>query len=260
MEANLARRAADLLAAARINQQYLGGLPVEVAPATIDDAYQIQDATAMRFGGIGGWKLSPLRPDGEPTCSSIGAHHILASSAIVPLPSLRTVIEVEIAVKFAANLLEGERPFTLDEVRSAIGSVHLAIEVCGSRFTDPKALPPNFANADSQSNIAVIVGPARRDWQEIEFRDLAMTLYIDSNEVATTKGGPSTEGTLAALTWLANHAAKRCGGLRAGQVVITGARIPPTPLQTGSRVFAEAAGLGSVALEFNRTDSAGRGV
>jgi 2-keto-4-pentenoate hydratase len=98
-----------------------------------------------------------------------------------------------------------------------------------------------------------VLGPGRTDGLSLEFATVAMRLRIDGAQVADTAGGATTEAVLGALVWLANHAAARNGGLKAGQIVITGARLGPVPI-TGSTAEAEVEGLGTVSLTLQPGD------
>jgi 2-keto-4-pentenoate hydratase len=93
----------------------------------------------------------------------------------------------------------------------------------------------------------VVKGDGTASFDTVEFADVAMSLTFDGTVVGTATGGPSTADVLATLTWLANHACARSGGLRAGQVVITGARIHPISLPPrGAGLTAHLAGIGTV--------------
>ena len=64
--------AANLLINARRTHTPIADLPAAVAPASLDEAYFIQDAIAAAFGPIGGWK--------------IGAGSLEATPAYAPMP------------------------------------------------------------------------------------------------------------------------------------------------------------------------------
>ena len=57
--------AAALLADARRTRQPLARLPEECRPATLEEAFAIEEATVVRLGDhIAGWKVARL-PDGQ---------------------------------------------------------------------------------------------------------------------------------------------------------------------------------------------------
>lgn len=246
MASQLEAEAAALLVAARRDGQPLADLPPGLQPTTVAQAYAIQDEVLRTHGEIGGWKVAPA--DAEPRCAPIPARHIRSSPASFTAQELpRPEAEIEIALTLGRDLPPRATPYTVDDVRAAIATVHPAIEILNSRFTDRKAVSALTAAADSQSNAAVVLGEGRPDGTGLEFAEVAMRLRLNGAEAAYTPGGAATAVVLSALAWLANHAAARCGGLKAGQVIITGARLGPTAV-AGMSVDAEAEGLGTVSL------------
>lgn len=249
-----ALEAARLLVEARRTRKRLRDLPQP--PATIEQAYAVQDAVIGHLGPVGGWKVGPWRVGEVPACAPIPASYVHDSPADLPAEDMPDAAgEVEIAVKLARSLPPRATPYGPDDIRAAIGSVHLAIEIISSRFTDRRAVAPLSAIADTQNNGGIVVGPGLGNWSSLDFGAVTMRLERDSREIATAEGGPSTEDVMLALAWLATHAAERCGGLREGQVVITGARISPNPI-AGSKAVATAVGLEPVSLEL-RPEAAG---
>ncbi|UFN48266.1 fumarylacetoacetate hydrolase family protein [Roseomonas sp. OT10] len=247
---NDAERAAALLLEARRGGAPLEDLPVALRPTGIGQAYAIQDAVIRQTGRIGGWKVGPRRGDADPSCAPIGAELIHASPArFAAMPGAE--IEVEIAVTLGRDLPPRETPYAADDLREAIATLHPAIELLGSRFRDRKAASALSVVADSQSNAAVVLDPGRADWQGLALESVGMRLRLDGAEVATVAGGADTANVLSALAWLADHAAARTGGLRRGDVVITGARLGPWPRGAATDVEAEVAGLGTVGIAFD---------
>jgi len=254
MDAESIGRAADLLVDVRRSRRRLTDLPPDLQPSDIAAAYAVQDAVVARAGTIGGWKVSPPTPVEEPRCSPVLAADIHASPANLTFAAnlIAPEIEVEIALLLARDLPARARAFDAEEVAEAIGSAHPALEILSSRFENRKAVPPNAAVADGQSSGGIVFGPALTDWRSLDFANVAMELYYDDERVGHCAGGPTLAVVLEEMTWLANHAARRNGGLKSGQIVITGARIKPIPIpRPNSRVRAEVAGLGSVSAKFD---------
>lgn len=251
MQSKDAAQAALLLVEARHGGHRLADLPEELKPATLAQAYAIQDAVIARLGPIGGWKVGPKRGDSDPTCSPISASLIRptpARFAARDVPAAEA--EVEVAVRFGRDLPPRPASYGPDEVRAAIAAVLPAIELLSSRFVDRAAAAPLSVIADSQSNGAVVIGDDRADWQSLDLARIAMRLRLDGAEAGRTDGGPDADSMLAALTWLANHVADRTGGLKKGDVVITGARVGPLPLN-GAATEADVPGLGIVRVAFD---------
>ena len=230
----------------------LANLPTDLVPATLADAYAIQTETIAALGRVGAWKVTPMPAEGEPFCSPILAGDVHASGATLQRANLPGLgVEVEVALTIATDLPAKADGYSADAVKAAIGSIHVALEVLASRYLDRKAVPRLAGFADLQSNGAVIVGPAVVSPQLPEFGAQAMSLALDGTEVQSTTGNATTENVLAALAWLADHAAARGLPLKAGDVVITGARLgPQNATFTGTSAVATAPGLGTVSATF----------
>ncbi|MBO1074104.1 2-keto-4-pentenoate hydratase [Roseomonas marmotae] len=257
MVQNSPERAAQLLVAVRQGQERLKDLPEDLRPRSTEQAYAIQDGVIRLLGPIGGWKVSPKSGHAEPGCSPISAALIQASPAslaqsAVPGAEIEVEIEIEIeiAVTLGHDLPPRATPYTPEDLRAAIAALHPAVELLSSRFRDRRAAAPLSLLADSQSNAAVVLGAGLAEWEGLDLREVAMHLRLDREQVAAVNGGAGIEDVLAALAWLANHAAARTGGLRKGEVVITGARIGPWSRGDATEVEADVAGLGTVAITF----------
>lgn len=222
--------AAALLFAARRDLTLLTDLPACLRPATIEEAYAIQDAGVRRLGEVHGWKVGPARNGDEPRCSPLTARP-LGSPALLPDAGPAPLeLELELAVTLAAGLPPRDRAYGVEDVAAATGSLHLAFELIGSRFEDRRRVSPLTAVADQQSNAGVVIGPGLTAWRDLDLSAVGLTLAFDDEQVAAKNGDTTTPALLELVAWLANHAAARGVGLRAGQVVITGARLGPCPV------------------------------
>lgn len=234
-------RAASVIVAARRARVQIPTLSAELAPASVEEAYAIQDSSMRQLGPLGGWKLA-IGPG--LSCSPLPARAIFATPA--KLPADRPYkIEAEVGIMIGKDLDEQQ---SADTVRAAIASVHPAIELVLSRFA---GLAPKVQGlADCQSNEAVIVGKAIEGWASSDFASAQMALSIDGETAAANSDGVSIAALLAPLVWLANHARARGMSLRKGHFIITGARLKaPAPGKPCS-VAVEVGGHGqSVSLE-----------
>lgn len=242
---------AALLISHRASGTLVVALRSEIVPQTIDEVYQIHAETVASQGPIGAWKVSPVPETGQPIAAPILAASIFADGAALraaDFPGLG--IEVEVAVTIDRDFPAIAGGYTPADMRTAIGSIHIALELLASRFVDRSAVPRLAAIADLQSNGGIALGAAMPAGTLPEFGGQDMVLTVDGVQVGATAGDARTENVLAALAWLANHAAALGLPLKAGNIVITGARLGPLPLN-GKRVEAHAGGLGSVKLAFD---------
>jgi len=239
------KAAADLLLAARRQDISLACLPQQLMPA---DAAEV----TLALGMVAGWKVGAKGPGMPITCAPMPAQCVFAAPH--HCADLRLVgrrgIEVEIALRMQHDLPPRAAPYTEQEVVAAVGAVHPAIEIVASRYTDYPMANPLAGLADSLSNGAFIYGPGRGDLGRIDQRVQLAELHFDDREVVRCVGGNPVGDIWPLVTWLANHLAERCGGLKAGQFVTTGSCTGMLAAAAGSHVRAALADLGAVELSF----------
>lgn len=245
---------AEMLIGARQDRRPLEIPPDALQPGTVAEAYAIQDLIVERLGGHSAWKVGPAGSAGdEPRCAALLSRDFsMSPSDLSAAPFVsRPLVEAEIAVRFSRDIPLGDTPIDADAVIGAIGSVHCALEVLSPRFRDRRAMPALLSLADLQNNAGVVLGSGLENWRSLEFADVAFELNFDGRETLRGPGGPSTAEVIEMLVWLANHAAGRGLAIRAGHVVITGARTPATELpEQVSKVTAYASGIGNVCATF----------
>lgn len=212
--------------AGRLIAAHDGGPVVETVadasvPVDLDAVYALQDEIIRQIGAVGGWKVAAGMGD-PPLCSPIPANRYFAAADLLDGKHHRLILaEIEIALRLGTDL---PADASTETVAAAIVSIHPAIEMVGNPFADRDATPRNVQLGDLQSNGAVVVGTALDRAIIEELDTLAVTLELDGKPVHAVEKGASWEDTLKAVAWLSGHAAGRGMPLRAGQVIITGAR------------------------------------
>lgn len=241
--------AAKHLLNARRSGFRLEGLADCYIPGDRQTAYAVQDALIAQSGeDIGGWKVAA---DGapDPVCSPLLASAYRSPSEPLQLArTMATIVEAEVAVEIGADLPSRDRPFSEAEVEAAISALRPSLEILGTRFNRSTDVPPLLAVADLQNNSAVISGSAVREWKDLDPSRLRIVLRA-AGRTLEARQGASKADVLAALTFLANGRARTYGGLRAGQIIITGARVNMPIAGGGSVVMASFDGLGDMALK-----------
>jgi 2-keto-4-pentenoate hydratase len=240
--------------AARIDQ-----LPARCRPRDRAEGYAIQAEVARLSGQrVAGWKIAATSTAGQrhigvdgPLAGCLLSGRLVDPGATVDLEgnSMR-VAEAEFAFRMAAPLPPRPAPYTIDEVADATASLHLAIEVPDSRYEDVAIVGAPQLIADTACACWAAIGPpVKADWRA---RDLA------AHEVAAFRNGrpagdgrgENVGGPLRALTWLANEIAAHAGGLRPGDVIMTGTCVPPVAIAPGDRVRMDFRDLGRIELRF----------
>lgn len=229
-------------------------LPESCRPLDLEDAWQVQQAVTLSLGqAVGGWKAA-LPSTGKLVVGPIYQPAIQrAALCPVPFPTNGSPdnlkIETEVAFVLAKDLPAREQPYTEAEVDAAVGSVHAALEICASRYTDPTGFAFPEMLADGLVNNGIWLGPEldAPDSPAFELR------WQAGDEAAQTVQGKHPNGhPRAPLYWLANFLRERGIGLKAGQVVITGSYAGVLTVPAGKTLRFDYAGLARFELEFRR--------
>lgn len=223
----LAEAAGELLAR-RASARPGPRLPPHARPADLDEAWQVQQEVTRQWlaagQAVGGWKAS-LPGAGKLVAAPIFASTI-SRAARCPAPAIALAaqtgqlnIEPEIAFVLAHDLPPRHTAYSNAEVDAAVGSVHAALELCASRYTDPTGLPFAEMLADGLVNAGLWLGPELGAAESPAF-----TLSWQAGDApAVQQAARHPDGhPRAPLYWLANFLRERGIGLAAGQVVITG--------------------------------------
>lgn len=241
---------AEALLAHRARAALIDGLSAELIPSDLEAAYAVQTETIRGLGPVGAWKVSPFPSSGEPAASPLLRSDLFEDGAALIASDYAGIgIEAEVAVTLNRALPAQPTPYTPDDLHDAVGSLHLAIEVIATRYADRAKVPLLAQIADLQNGGAIVLGRARQGSEWPELGQQPINLSADGKIVESVTGGATTANVLAALSWLANHAAARGLPLEAGTVVITGARIGALPL-TGKQLLVEGQGFEPVTVSF----------
>lgn len=245
------RMAAALLIAARRRHRQLDSLPDSCRPASAADAYAIQDAVVSELGPVAGWKTGSPGPDIEPIAAPLAASAVFPSGAALPASGFHMIgIEAEIAFRIGRDLPPRAADYERDEVAAAVASLHPAIEVVDSRLPDWDSADAWWRLADNQTNGAFVYGDGLTGWRDIDPVRQPVALSIDGAVVAETVGGNPAGDLLRLLAWVANHCARRCGGLRSGDIVTTGSCTGLIFTAPGAAVVAHFPGIGEARVDF----------
>lgn len=243
--------AANLLLDARRTVEPIVDLPVALQPATLDEAYFVQDRVAEALGEIGGWKIGAPTPEATPMFGPMPSIWIRPGGSVLSAATHRyRGLEAEIAFLLGEDLPVRATPHTRDGVLAAIASCHPVIEELESGLVDPVAAAKLSMVGDLQMHGGLIYGPAYADWKNIDFTKETVTLAIDG-VVRVERTGSNTSGDfLRLLPYLANEGSVRTGGLKAGQWITTGSWTGNIQATTGAPVDVRFATAGHVGLRF----------
>jgi 2-keto-4-pentenoate hydratase len=236
MEDIAARRAAESLLAAHKANLRFERLSALQAPATISDAYDIQDKYVgllrAEHGGTVGYKVGLTSAAMQAFCGidhPIGgvvlASRVHRSGAAVRRADFgRLGLEFEIAVRIKSDVRATGAPFTAELIQPHIDGVCAAIELVDDRSADYANLDVLSLVADNSWNGGIVLSDFATISQD-RWRDLESVLGRATKDRAAIGEGHGRDilgHPFNSVAWLATQLASRGEGLKAGQVVMTG--------------------------------------
>lgn len=240
---------ARLLLEARDSGRRIAALPPELIPVTAAAAYEVQALVAARLGSIAGWKVGAASPTAEITCAPLFASLVAASPARFPARQFPLGgIEGELAFQLGRALPPRAEAYGEDEVWAAVATLHPAIELVNSRYTDVRSSDKRALLADNQANGAFCYGAGLEDWRHVDFLNQPARLEIDGKEAASAVGGSAAGHPKQLLARLANHCAERQLGLAAGIIITTGTHTGLVLAAPGATATVRFSGIGKASV------------
>ena len=234
----------------------IADLPAPEAPRTREDAFAIQDATFDLLGRkAGAWKVGGS-PGTEPTASPIAESKIYTSGQVLASDQHRTFgVEAEIAFRLGSDLPERGTPYQPDDIRAALSTMIVAIEIVESRLQDWPKTDPLWALMDFQANDSLVLGTEMPVPDTLDFASQPVRLLFDDAVAFEDTGTFGGGDPFVLITWLANHAPGRTGslkgrGLKAGDVITTGSWNGVHFAKAGVTARVEFPGLGKADMRF----------
>jgi 2-keto-4-pentenoate hydratase len=254
------REAAQMFVTARTTGTRIAELPEHCRPASADDVNAIVDAVTgelVRHHGetIGGWKIGFVgSPRQAPMICPLFESRLFASPANVPLSlASACLIEPEIAFRLVHDLPPRAKHYRPAEVADALVAC-ASLEMIDTRFDTSRRTIRQMiddkrmrleAMADHNTTGAYITAEGRADWQEFDFAAMRVTMRTPERVLVDRVGGHAFADPFLPCVVIANTMRHR-GGLRAGELLVTGSFSGFFPVEPGAMVSAEFAGFGGV--------------
>lgn len=237
-------------------------LPAGLSPASVEDAYAIQDAyvalRAHRLGAIAGYKVALSSKEMQrfvgvdsPQAGVLLESTLHASPARVRAAEyVRLIVEFEIAVQLAVDLPAADAPFSRSRIAASIRAVMPAIELADDRNADYQQLArhPLELIADNGWSEGAVLGAPVSDWKGLDLAALRGVATINGEKVGEGVGAAALGHPLDAVAWVANHLASHGRGLVFRDVVITGSMITSKAVKAGDVVRFSVENLGEAEL------------
>ncbi|WP_300014786.1 fumarylacetoacetate hydrolase family protein [Pseudonocardia sp.] len=214
----------------------------------LDEAYAVQDRlTALRLGEGRrriGWKLgytsAVMREQMGVSAPNFGPllDDMALRDGAEAVGHLHPRVEPEIGIVLARDL--SGAGLGLGDVAAAVAEVRACLEVVDSIWVDYRFTAAQNT-ADGSSAAGVVIGPAL-DVAPLHCDRIAVQLTEDGAELATATSAAAGGHPLHGVAWLAGELAARGGGLRAGELIITGGLTAAVPLRAGHALAGRFAG------------------
>jgi 2-keto-4-pentenoate hydratase len=258
MSALNARQKAERIVQLFRSRQPTRALPSELAPADLDEAYEIRSAfqeleEKAGRGAVAGYKIGLTTPVmqrlcgiDEPCYGAIFAGEVHHGRAELRAANFcRIGVETEIAFRHGADLPHGG---DRDRAAAAVESCMAAIELIEDLRYDYKQLNAAAMVAGNVWNAGVVLGAPVSDWKRLDLAQVGATLSINGREIGSGTGGDVMGHPLNALAWLADKLAAAETPLRRGMIVMTGSMVPIQYPAAGDRAIIEISDLGTAEL------------
>jgi 2-oxo-3-hexenedioate decarboxylase/2-keto-4-pentenoate hydratase len=221
-------------------------------------AYAAQAALVQRLCGPpgarpAGYKIGLTAPRmqamcgvDQPIAGVVLASRIHRSGAVIAASRYNHLgIEFEIGVRFGRDL-QASAPLTIETVAAAVDGVCAAVELIDDDHADYKKFDLLACVAENAWNAGIVLGEFAASWGDLAAAE--GIAYRDGAEFDRGFGRDALGHPFASLAWLAAHLAAAGGGLRRGDVVLTGSIVPTLFPKPGEAYRFAVAGVGAVHL------------
>ena len=236
-------------------------LPADCRPQDRAEGYAIQAALAqLARQEVVGWKIAATSLAGQahigvdgPIAGRLFANRVLAGGATLSLDGIfMRLAEAEFTFRFGQSLPKRDEPYSVEEVLAAVDTLHPAIEVPDSRFTEVARVGAPQLIADDACAAWFLLGAATTaDWRNLDLAAHPVTAYRNDALAAEGSGANVLGDPRLALTWIANELSCYGDGLQAGQFVTTGTCVVPMPIAPGDHLRVDFGAIGRIEADFS---------
>jgi 2-keto-4-pentenoate hydratase len=241
----------------------IAALPEDCRPRTREEGYAIQTRLELRSTRpLFGWKIAATSKAGQahiavdgPLAGRLVAERVFESgSRLLFGCNHMRVAEAEFAFRMAVDVPPRQTPYTVGEVLARVATLHPAIEIPDSRYTDFTIVGAPQLIADNACAHEFVLGPPASDaWRSIDLAAHRVTGVVAGRPERDGIGANVLGDPREALAWLVNELSQLNLTLRAGQVVTTGTCLVPLPIAPGDHVSCDFGVFGKVEVSFENT-------
>ena len=208
MDREAATRGGALLWQAWQGRRQIAALPEDCRPETLDDAYAVQEGLVESAGlAIAGYKIGATNAQVQarfgvdaPFSGRLFADYVSESPLRVPADTVNFhASEAEFDFVMTRALDPRAAPYTRDDVRAAVASVHPAIEVPDSRYADWLAMKAPDLIGDNAIGCLLALGPEASGLLD---HDLAgQPVIVRINGEVVSEGAAPTCSAIPGTSW-----------------------------------------------------------
>jgi 2-keto-4-pentenoate hydratase len=247
--------AAAALWQARTDRSPIAPISQTFGIASLQDAYKVSSANVSRHSGAGhrivGKKVGltskavqqQLGVDQPDFGTLFDDMEYLNGQAIPTARLMQPKIEAEVAFVLAHDLPQKSPSWS--EFIHSIGYALPALEIVDSAIADWKISLVDTV-ADNASCGLYVLGDQPSPLGAVSLGNLGMQMTVNGITASVGTGAACLGHPLRAAYWLAQSLAALGDGLRAGEVILSGALGPMVPVKAGDIVQADLGSLGSV--------------
>jgi 2-keto-4-pentenoate hydratase len=234
----------------------------ELAPASMDEAYEVQDEVHRLFreagwGELAGHKIAltskPIQDlcgVDQPVGGAIFARTVHRSPATLSLAEFMHLgLEFELGVRLGRDLPAAEAPYDRMRVAAAVAACMPAFELIEDRGADYGDLDAASILTDKCWCGGVVLGPEVTDWHHVDLAGAPVELLWNREVADRGVTGAAMGHPFEGLAWLANLLASRGRGMKAGEIVITGSALRTRFPEAGDEIAYRIAGLGETTVQ-----------
>ena len=259
MEQDLINQLGDELYTALTTGEVLAPLTERHPDITIEDAYHIQQRMLARRLAAGETVIGKkIGVTSKAVMTMLGVHQpdfgwltdgmVFNEGESIPMETLiQPKAEGEIAFVLKSDL-QGPGVTAADVLRATEG-VMACFEIVDSRIRDWKIRIQDTV-ADNASCGVFVLGDRMVDPREVDLATCGMVLEKNGEIVVTGAGAATLAHPVNAVVWLVNMLGTLGIGLKAGEVVLSGALGAMVPVSAGDNLRVSIGGIGGCSVRF----------
>lgn len=257
MSAAAIEEAAKILVQARKDNAVIDGIPREVRPTTLAEAYAVQDRFIELLGEeTAGWFCACTNPViqemlslDEPYYARLLSNHVFRGPAVLDTADYPPMVfECEFGFEVGRDFGPGQAPYTREEIEDAITRICPTIEVVAGHLKNWPTQDVFSVIADNGTDGALIVGTGSEDWRGIDLIGTEVVLSVNGEAIRHGRGERVLGDPLGSFVWMVNALTRDGKTLRAGDIHNTGTATDIYWASAGDRAVASFGEIGSVEL------------